>query len=359
MLDDVRDAGPQDVGGNRDVNYSWPSDAGWRTDACLTGTQPLYATQESVGQILIMLDRSQSMQESLGSKSRVSAAQDAIIESVNEYQSLVKFGFEQFPADPSDYSALKQCSHNSCCAGSVLVPPGQNNASEMVRNIDCGTQGSQCPTATDDSPSHLALEHVRDYFSINKSPSKGDQYAVLVTSSDPSCSSETGNVCDEALSAASDLGNNNPDVRVIVFSVGWQPDPGSCLVQISSTSSSSSKPPEGKTLYVASSPDQLKSMMKDFVSAVAKNGCTYDLWPNAPADTSQLVVSVSSGGPVSTPVAQATSTNPNGWTLESPANYRLIFSGTACDQIVKSQMTEVRVGYTCSTCGGPNACPYP
>jgi len=47
----------------------------------------------------------------------------------------------------------------------------------------------------------------------------------------------------------------------------------------------------------------------------------------------------------------------NGWSFADSAHASITLSGSACDQYVGSQYNKISVGYTCSPCGGPNACP--
>ncbi len=368
-LNDLWDAAPDaasvpDGGGPRDAGVAPDGPFHWGSDACAAaGFAPQGAMAEAA-QVLFLLDRSQGMQGSLGAKTREQAAEDAISAAVKQYQGQIKFGFEQFPADLSgDHAAAKQCpAHGTCCPGSVVVEPNENNSQAMSSYINCGSpQGTACPATTPDAPSQAALGTALGYY--NSHPSWDDKYVVLVTSSDPSCAGSSSDPCDGAVSAAHDLGNMG--VQVVVFSVGWQPSANSCLMRISQVGSSSSVSnlPNNTSLYASTSSDVLNTQMGAFVSAVASNACTVDLSPYVTTDPSLVVVSFpSSTGPGFEAVPQATQTSgswSDGWHFVNAGYNRMTFTGQYCTEIVDSsvRISDISIGFSCSTCGGPNACP--
>ena len=221
-----------------------------------------------------------------------------------------------------------------------------------VLTVPALTLVTTCPAASDDSASYAALEQVRDY--CNKYPSYDDRYVLLVTASEPSCSAlaNSKDACSRALSAASYLGNGTSKIRVVVLSVGYQPDSGSCLVGISQTGSFLSMPANANTLYAPSSVYALNDDVNGLFAAVAETSCTFDSM-DVPPSGAQLVVSM---GP-NTTVPQVDSTDKDGWSFANPSHTSITLSGSWCDQYVNSMYTSISVAYTCSTCGGSNACP--
>jgi hypothetical protein len=300
-------------------------------------------------QILILLDRSYSMQSSFaGSTTREAAAQSALLSAVGNYQFRVKFGFEQFPPDTSD-KAYDDCQWDSCCAGSVAVGPVPMAYNAIRWPMQCGDPpGSLCPYSGYESASSSALAQAADY--LKYPPSSDDRYVLLVTASEPSCSqgSDNRDPCSSAKDAATALGNLR--VCIVVLSVGYSPSGKSCLTSISKTGSLLSPPPGTSTLYAPSNMKDLSGDVTELVSAVARTGCTLD---SSFAPPSQASLKFYMNDNV---IPQVESTDGNGWSFADPSHATIILSGSACDQYLSSQMSDLYSGYNCSTCGGPNAC---
>jgi len=355
VLDDVHDGGPP-MSGPKDASGIGPD------GYCASSSYHSLPFAPQNPAILIVLDRSASMQSYFGSDTRQGAAQTALVEAISNYQAIIKFGFEQFPGSPSE----PQCQPGSCCAGGVDPDPTLLDLTEIKNKIECidPRGSSSCPSTGSDSPSHQALATAREYYRTESQsqylPSDGgDRYVLLVTSSEPSCASESHDVCSAARQAASDLGNlgnpgGNTGVRIIVLSLGYQPAPGSCLSQISQTASSLRQPNNTSPLYTPSSQDELASNLDELLSAVARASCIMTS-TSVPPSQAKLTVNI---GPES--IQEADGSNPNGWSY-TDFNNSITFLGSACDDWVKSQYSKSQysspaIGYSCSPCGGPNAC---
>jgi hypothetical protein len=286
---------------------------------------------------MVLLDRSASMQTSFDSGTRESAAQNALISVIQTYQTRVQFGFEQFPANKSE----SQCQAGTCCAGSVSVDPAFSNLVLMSNNI-LGNDPRGASWPSQDSPSHKALAVVQDYISANfyfSTDAPAGQYVLLVTASEPSCTAETPDACcTSARKAASALGNSG--VRIVVLSLGYQPDQKSCLYQISQTGS----------LYPVNSSDDLTTALTNFVSAVARTSCTLNT-SSPPPSQAQLSISIGFNR-----IQQTDGNNQDGWYFANPDRTSITFSGSACDSYVNSQ-DSLNIGYyACSACGGSGTC---
>jgi hypothetical protein len=342
VLNDVRDTGT-----STDVSKDG---AGLGVEAYCGLTKKSIDFVPGSPQIIIVLDRSSSMQSYFGGTTKKMTAQSALVKAVSKYQARIQFGFEQFPSNPSD----PQCQPGGCCAGPVDPPPGPNNLPLMTSGIQCSDlAGSSCPSAGSDSPSYLALAAVRDYYKARyqNEPADEDRYVLLVTSSEPSCASESHDVCASARSAASDLGRlGPPGVRIIVLSLGYVPDQGSCLFKISQTSSSLLKPDNTSYLYTPYSVDDLAYDLDRFFLAVARASCTLTS-QTLPPSHAQVTVSIGQDQ-----IQQTDGSSPGGWVYSSPDHTSITLLGQDCDNWVQSQATTPDVGYSCSPCGGPNAC---
>jgi hypothetical protein len=330
LLDDVvRDGGSSDLANAMDSSWS-PEDA-----FCWVSYKPLnYQPQKP--QVMVLLDRSASMQTSFDSGTRESAAQNALISVIQTYQTRVKFGFEQFPANKSE----SQCQAGTCCAGSVSVDPAFSNLVLMSNNI-LGNDPRGASWPSQDSPSHKALAAVQDYNANSNSSTDApdDKYVLLVTASEPSCTAETPDACcTSARKAASALGNSG--VHIVVLSLGYQPDQKSCLYQISQTGS----------LYPVNSSDELTTALTNFVLAVAKTACTLNTITPPP---SQAQLSISIGFNL---IQQTDGNNQDGWYFANPDRTSITFSGSACDSYVNSKDPLYIGYYACSACGGLGTC---
>ncbi len=220
----------------------------------------------------------------------------------------------------------------------------------MTSAIECSDPhgAPSCPSSGSDSPSYQALATARDYYKDKKnSSSYGNRYVLLVTSSEPSCASESHDVCSIAIGAAGDLGTLG--VPIVVLSVGYQPAPGSCLSKLSSTPSAIHLPYNTSSLYTPSDTGDLASALAELFSAVARTSCTMTS-SSIPPNT-QLTVHIDGES-----IPEVDGSNPNGWSYSNFNNTSITLYGSACDDWVKSQALAPEIGYSCSPCGGPNAC---
>jgi hypothetical protein len=339
LLDDVvRDGGSSDLANAMDSSWS-PGDA-----HCGASYKFLYY-QPQKPQVMVLLDRSSSMQTSFDSETRESAAQNALISVIQTYQTRVQFGFEQFPASKSE----SQCQAGTCCAESVSVYPATSNLVLMSNSIlGNDPRGASWPSL--DSPSHKALAAVQDCFKYNcTTDDHDDQYVLLVTASEPSCTAETPDACcTSARKTATDLGNDG--VPIIVLSLGYQPDQKSCLYQISQTGGTLQPPANAKKLYSVNNNDELTNALTEFISAVARTSCTLNT-SSPPPSQAQLSISIGFNR-----IQQTDGNNQDGWYFANPDRTSITFSGSACDSYVNSQDTLYIGYYACSACSGSGTC---
>jgi hypothetical protein len=349
LLDDlVRDAGPTNVLPQKDGPYAPPaSDV-----ACICGGYQSLSFRARTAQLIIALDHSSAMLASFdANNNRGQAAATALMYAVTNSQSLVNFGYEQFPADASD-QAYQDCQRNTCCAGSVIAP-SPNNLEKLKGAIVCGNpQSSPCPSPGYDTASNAALGKVRDYYNKAKNSQWIDhRYVLLVTAAEPSCSSlsDAAAACSDASDAAYDLGNMG--VGIAVLTVGYKPDTrSSCLVGISKTGSLQTLPPGIEALSTGISMSDLSNKVNTFVGALARTTCTLDIQVPPPSQA-QLQVQIGNSQ-----IPQIDSPDQNGWYYENPSTRATItFAGTSCDQLVTAPAKDLYMGYWYSTCGGPSS----
>jgi len=302
-------------------------------------------------ELMIVLDRSSTMQAGFsGSSSRQTAVQNALNDTIGVFQGRVRFGLELFPGDANGKPG--GCSHNSCCAGEPSVYPVSYAQNAIGGYLLCSDQQG-CESGAADSPSHRALEQVRDYYNRTR-PGSGDTiqqsaYVLLITASEPSCNSDPGGT-DSCAARTPATNLVNLDIPVVVMTVGYDPrsNPSSCLVQISSLGSSSSMPENTPKLNTPSSYNNLRDTLFGLFRAVARRTCTFNTNDVIPEFATPAVMMGS------TTVQKDDS---DGWSYDGTNRSQIKLSGWACDQYLYSpQVATITVSYTCSTCDGPDAC---
>jgi len=301
---------------------------------CSSGIRPLHPTPETP-QLFILLDRSSAMRAPMGTVKREDAAGDALISAIGQYQGLIKFGFQQFPAGPLE-QVPDAGAPRTCYAGKVHFQPGFFALLRIKGPLLCDDQPFfQCPEAAADSPSYAGLASINEYYT-KRSDERDPRYVLLVTASEPRCDADSSiDPCDSALNAAAALGNIN--VRVVVLSVGYQPPPSSCLVKISQRRSRLDVPAGAKSLYTPSTVAELNQQVGELMLAVAKSSCTLKLeW--GPPDQAQLVVSL---GPNEVPQDPT-----DGWSFPDASKTSIVLSGKACTRYVDPKANDpLSVGY--------------
>jgi hypothetical protein len=329
VLNDVSDSGTADSPPAQDA----VADA--TAPSVEVGCMPKYITAyywPQPTEMMIVLDRSSSMQQPFSGTTRATAVQNALLPAVNDYQSKVEFGLEQFPG--------WQCQTGTCCSRHVLDPTlGSSGIGDAIKCVD--TRGIGCSMPSADSPSHMALAAIQQYF---KAKWSGDavRYVLLVTASDPSCSGQDpGNACDIARQATSDLINDH--TTVIVVNVGGsQPDKTSCLSHVGQVVGS---PP-----YSPVSTLELTTVFNQVISNAASSACTLTTYQPPPGDVEPTV----SIGNKSVPHDSL-----QGWSYANTARTSITLAGNSCDEFLNASARDnLSLVYSCSPCAsGPTACP--
>jgi hypothetical protein len=312
-------------------------------------------------EIMLVVDRSSGMQTALsGSSSKISAVQSALSEVIGAFQGRMRIGLEQFPSDATGKAG--SCSKSGCCAGPPTVEPGYyaNSGGAISSSLYCSNDSPSCASGGPDSPSHKALEQVRAWYfdrargaSYGNAQSQRSTFVLLITGSEPSCSSEPSgaDLCTGAATAANDLGSEK-DIPVIIVSVGYQPDTSStnsCLVRLSKLGGKSPLPTGMVKLNPAMSASSLRDGLFGLFWTIEKQSCAFGT-----NDLSDLPANAQITVGSSTIAASDT----DGWSFDGDDQSRIKLSGSACDNYLFAKNTpDVRAKYTCSTCSGPNACP--
>jgi hypothetical protein len=280
--------------------------------------------KSQAAQLLILLDRSSAMQAAFyGSSSRAAAVQSVLLKHMEDHQSHIKLGWEEFPDLDSRFSS---CYRTSCCAGSVVAP--QYYGLRYLQNygyLECSDPA--CLSGSSDSPSHKALGQARDYFKQDKSKDD-DRYALLITASEPSCSGDAGpsDACPAATEAATEL-VVNLEIPLAIVTVGYQPSGSSCLVSLSNLRSKVGIPGDLSSLTPATSLQMLDDAVSHLFDEIAKTTCTITTTDPVPKDANLSVWLR-----YNTQVPKVECSASDGWCFPGAGRNQIMLLGSYCDQ---------------------------
>lgn len=325
--DDLNDAASPDTVSAKDAtgaaDASGPADAsGTSGDAnCTSRSQAFY--YERPVRVVIELDRSATMLEPFTNTTRAAAVQSVLNTAVSSQRHIL-FGLEQFPASSGSGgggSGGTSCASTTCCAGAVTSDP-----SIISNSINCSNgHGSGCWYPGTDSPSHAALQVASEYVRNYWKQSNPEQYVLLFTASEPTCTGQdVSSLCETARRAVNDLSNSG--VHVHVFFVG---DKSGCLADLAQSGA--------LVLHTPGNTYDLQNQVDGVLSPAAKAACTLTPWQAPPPDATKVEVYSGRDDIVS----------PGGWSL-SNNNTTLTLSGQACDRYLASGSNGLQVLY--STC---------
>lgn len=322
-----------DAGGNSDetggaqasdasLDQSSPSDrSGFnRPDEC-ANFRHLNVQQNQV-EMIVALDRSTSMQKNaFDSTTRLQAAQTALLESIRAHPS-IQFGIEQFPS-------ARDCNGATCCADWVSVPPAPYHATSIQEQMACGSGDPDCTVASSDSPSHLALQKCRVWFT-SEGQGSSSQFVLLVTDQDPTCAGDAStdaSLCSLAGDEAARL--KKIGVQVFVVSLNNDAQSTGCLASLAAASPSTSA---GNSQFVAATEQaDLKGKLEAIMTAVEVNVCRFSL-VNPPDNPGQVVVSVNHQR-----LQRDPSGPQGGWRFSDATSSEVVLSGSYCAALTSGQ----------------------
>lgn len=351
VIDDVWDASPPTPDAEADrpaapdaeadrapTSYSDVDRPRWNDDAgCRTSTRKV-SFRPQAADLMILLDRSSTMQGSFaGSSSKSTAVRTALTDTINTYQAHIKFGLVEFPD--------RSCGHYGCCvARQPAVVPQYGALSWISEALQCNDSqgpGSGCLSQSPDSPSHAALAAIPKYQS-----SWDDGYVLLIAGSEPSCSMDgttSEDACSGAINAATALGNTG--VPVVVLGLNGQAE--SCLVAVSKAGNKTAMPGTALRLYTPTSATTLKDNLSSLFAAIARASCTASSESWVPDDAA-LTVTLNDHK-----IPQADCSASYGWCFApgAPFHNEIMLLGSSCDEYLKlPEAIDIPAGYACSSC---------
>ena len=322
--------------------------------------------------ILLVLDKSGSMNDPLAAGTRWSAMKTAVGAALDHVKGTISFGLEFFP---NAMDAAQTCDVPAGEAAVVIpIGPGTTTVPEIVKAFDATRPAGGTPTAT-------ALARAHDYFTAGGGKNlPGDRFVLLATDGGPTCNSSltcatetctlnlddpqrtcgprtasggAANCCDARLpngpSGCLDDAATTAQIRklalagVKTFVVGI---PGTevyarSLDQFAVAGGATN--PSGPPSYFAVSASGGAAGLTEVFSAITTRlitTCRLQL-QSAPPDVTKLNVSVDGRlGPQ----------GPDGWLLDtSTTPPTIVLNGTTCARVQVNGANAVQVVYGCPT----------
>jgi hypothetical protein len=296
---------PQDDGGTPPPPPpAVTDDAGAGQDASCGGQQ--FDLMRVPPNVMLVLDRSGSMDSSIGggsSTSKWSDLKSAIQQLVTTYDAQMRLGVSLYSSD------------GNCGAGDI-TPYAQTNGATVMSKINAKGPGGNTPTAA-------TLDKVLKMGQLTD-PTR-ENVVVLATDGLPNCS---------VAGKINALYNATPSVKTYVIGVGDGTASNPTLLNAWADAGHTAR--SGAThYYQTNSPTELKAAFDAIAGGIVS--CTFQVGQQPP-DPSQLYV-WSNGTPVAMDAM-------NGFTYDA-SSQSVTLHGTACDQLRMNPSTKVQVVYGC------------
>jgi len=274
----------------------------------------LYSAENVPPNVLIVLDRSTSMNDDIGGGTKWEIARDAIAQVLAGYGDQVLFGMMLYPGlDPPCDEGME------CGPGAVFIDPGPGTESAIN---DLLATAQTCSFGT---PTAEALQVLVTYGGLQDTTRAN--YILLVT--------DGQSTCEDPVPVVTSLAGASPEVRTFIVGFGSSVDPDE--LNDMATAGETAIPAGPPYYYQA---DDAASLLDAF-TAIAGSvlSCSYTL-SDVPPDPDQLYVYFD-GVEVLRDAACS-----DGWDYD-PATNQLVFCGPACDALVSGSVSDLVISYGC------------
>jgi hypothetical protein len=264
-----------------------------------------------VPSVQLLIDRSGSMDESIGNKSRYAAVRDALVDPANgvvtNLESRAYFGASLYSTDAP-------------CPKLYTVPRAMNNRSGIATLIGSQNPGGNTPTGP-------SIEAAVAEFASNPPPPDSPPVIVLATDGLPNgCNGGDGQQAAVDAAAAAFAA----DIRLFVLAVGN----GIADGHLQDVANAGAGMASGAKYYVANTPSELRTAFEDIIGGVT----SCELSINGSIDESQAA-----GGTVT--LNGTTLTYGTDWELANDNTIRLL--GGACTTLKQSTNPVVQASFPC------------
>ena len=261
--------------------------------------------------VLIVLDRSSSMNDSITGGTKWTVAQQAIDSLVAQYGSQIRFGLMLFPGTDQSCSQGMECG-----PGTVFIDPAAMTGSAITTFL---TGASTCHFGT---PTAEALTPLETYSGL-KDTTRGD-FILLIT--------DGMATCNDPVPIVAALLAGTPTIKTFVVGFGSAVDPTQLAAMATAGGTATPNPP---SYYQADSPTSLDAAFSAIAGDVLS--CTYVL-SSAPPDPTQLYVYFDG--------QLEPNDSSNGWTYSS-GTHTITFNGPACLSLQQGLVQDLVISYGC------------
>jgi hypothetical protein len=277
----------------------------------------IYTATNIPPNMLIVQDRSGSMEEHIDDLTKWEIAQAAIEQVVAAYADQVSFGLMLYPGTDD------KCDEGMDCGpGHIFVEIGPDTTAAIIAALQASD------TCTLGTPTAETLEPLLDYPGL-EDPERSN-YILLIT--------DGQSTCDNPVSGVEALALENPSIQTFVVGFGEGVDPD----ELNDMAVAGGTALAGDTKYYQASDAQA---LVDAFADIAGNvlSCTY-LLDQIPPDPDDLYVYLDG---VAIPRDQ---THVDGWDYD-PMTNQISFHGPACQQLQSGVVTDLQIIFGCPTVG--------
>jgi hypothetical protein len=271
----------------------------------------LYDAQSVPANVLIVLDRSSSMDEPIPGGTKWTVAKQAIIDILGAYGGAVHFGLMLYPG--TDLSGMKGA---TCGPGVIFVDPGPQTSSAIITTL------AGAGTTMFDTPTAESLTALVNYEGL-KDP-KRENTILLVT--------DGQSTCNDPVPVVAKLYSGSPSIKTFVVGFGDGVNPMELNSLAKSGGTAHAQLP---FYYKASDGEALGAAFQEIAGKVLS--CAYVL-AKTPPDPNELYVYVDG--------KELLEGTQDGWVYDAATN-QITFSGATCDALKGGTAKEVLISYGC------------
>lgn len=273
----------------------------------------LFGSEAVPPNVLIVLDRSGSMDTDIGGGTKWEIAQDAIDQVTTDFGDEVYFGLMLFPGLDQSCNDGAECS-----PGMVFIDPAPGTAGDITTFLG---GANTCSFGT---PIAENLDSLVDYVGL-EDPTRNN-YVLLVT--------DGMATCEDPVPSVTALRNEDPEIRTFVVGFGDEVDPDQ-LNQMAMEGGTAL--PGDPVYYQADDAAGLSAAFNAIAGSILSCEFVLEEVPDDPDDLFAFLDMV---------LVDRDPTHMSGWDYD-PATNRVTFYGPACDSIQDGEVETVQIVFGC------------